>query len=261
MLAALLVFLVSNQVTKAFFWTVHQQMFTFLVPLMLLALVLQLQERLRWRAALPGLALLGGVLALVYGSFVLVLSVLLYGLWLERRTVAVPKLLARAIGLIALFALPTLLWIGLLKLRGVAYYNHEAEAYGQLVWLRGLWQQPLPAFLALTGTNLARFAATLPAIGPFVVVALVAGWRRFRANQSGPAGLPELVGLLLLLLAFLAGLGYYKERLTYMLVPLLLLLVAAELARRPLGRLGTGLLLVLALSWHIWQVVSYGPFS
>ena len=152
-LAALLVFLVSNQVTKAFFWTVHQQMFTFLVPLMLLALVLQLQERLRWRAALPGLALLGGVLALVYGSFVLVLSVLLYGLWLERRTVAVSKLLARAIGLIALFALPTLLWIGLLKLRGVAYYNHEAEAYGQLVWLRGLWQQPLPAFLALTGSQ------------------------------------------------------------------------------------------------------------
>ncbi len=260
-LAALLVFLVSNQVTKAFFWTVHQQMFTFLVPLLLLGLGLQLQNYPRWRAALPGLALLGGGLALVYGSFVLVLPVLLYGLWLQRRTVAVPKLLARALGLLALFALPTLLWIGLLKLRGVAYYNHEAEAYGQLVWLQGLWQQPLPGFLVLAGTNLARFAATLPAIGPFVVVALVAGWRWYRANQSGPAGLPELVGLLLLLLAFLAGLGYYKERLTFILVPLLLLLVAVELARRPLERLGTGLLLLLALGWHVWQVVSYGPFS
>ncbi|OWP64930.1 hypothetical protein CDA63_00805 [Hymenobacter amundsenii] len=260
-LAALLVFVVSNQVTKAFFWTVHQQMFTFLVPLLLLYLALQLSERPRWRAALPRLAVLGGVLALVYGSFALVLPVLLYGLWLERRTVAVPELLGRAIGLILLFALPTLLWIGLLQLQGVAYYNHEAEAYGQLVWLRGLWQQPLPVFLALAGTNLSKFAATLPAIGPFIMLALVAGGLWHRAHQSGPPSLSELVGLLLLLLVFLAGLGYYKERLTFMLVPLLLLVAATELARRPVGQLGAGLLVAAALGWHLWQVVSYGPFS
>lgn len=258
-LAALLVFLVSNQVTKAFFWTVHQQMFTLLVPLVLLWLALQLREQPRWRAALPALALLGGGLALMYGSFVLVLPVLLYGLWLKRPDL--PKLLGQALGLTVLFALPTLLWVLLLKLRGVSYYNHETEAYGQLVWLRGLWQPPLPAFLAQAGANLARFGATLPAIAPFLAAALVAGWSLRRSLTWQTASLAELSGLLLLLTGFLAALGYYQERLTFMLVPLLLLVAAMALAYRLPGRYGTALLLAASLGWHVWQVAGYGPFS
>ncbi|SDX79705.1 hypothetical protein [Hymenobacter psychrophilus] len=260
-LAALLVFPVSNQVTKAFFWTVHQQMFTLLVPLALLWLALQLRERARWRTALPILALLGGGLALLYGSFVLVLPVLLYGLWLKRPETSTPKLLEQALGLIILFTLPTLLWIGLLKLRGVAYYNHEAETYQQLVWLRGLWQQPLPSFLTQVGANLARFGATLPAIAPFLAATLVAGWWLRTAKPRQPPVPIELPGLLGLLGGFLAALGYYQERLTFALVPLLLLVVALALARRPPGRCGTVLLLAAALGWHVWQVLSYGPFS
>ncbi|SES84987.1 hypothetical protein [Hymenobacter actinosclerus] len=257
-LGALLVFMVSNQVTKAFFWTVHQQMFTFLVPLALLWLALQLRARPRWRAALPALAVAGGLLALLYGSFVLVLPVLLYGLWLLRREKTWLDLLSRALLLAGLFALPTLLWILLLHLRGVSYYNHEAEAYQQLVWLRGLWQQPLPAFLARAGANFARFAATLPAILPFLAAALVAGGA---LRQSAPAGRTELGGLLVLLTGFLAALGYYQARLTFMLVPLLLLVVALALALRLPDRRAGGLLLAAALSWHVWQMVSYGPFS
>ncbi|MBT9394964.1 hypothetical protein KLP40_17495 [Hymenobacter sp. NST-14] len=256
-LAGLLVVLVSNQITKAFFWTVHQQMFTFLVPPLLLCTALQLRNSARWRARLPGLAVLGGLLALVYGSFVLALPVLLYGAWRPRP----PRLPLRLLGLVVLFLLPTLSWIALLQLRGVTYYNHEAVAYNQLVWLRAAWQQPFPEFLALAGANLRQFAATLPAIGLWLAVGLGAGWRWYQTGLSGPAGLPELVGLLLLQLVFLAGLGYYQERLTFMLVPLLLLLLAGALARRPPGRVGVGLLTAAALSWHVWQVVSYGPFS
>ncbi|NVO85630.1 hypothetical protein [Hymenobacter terrestris] len=260
-LAALLVFLISNQVTKAFFWTVHQQMFTFLVPLALLWLALQLRQQPRWRAALLGLALLGGLLALAYGSFVLVLPVLIYGLWLLRRQKPLLTLTARALLLTSLFVLPTLLWILLLQLRGVAYYNHEAEAYHQLVWLQGLWLQPLPDFLVLTGANLAQFGTTLPAIAPFLVAALAAGWWLYGGAPGRPTGLTELIGLLALLTGFLAGLGYYKERLTFMLVPLLLLVAALALARRPPGPRGSALLLAAALGWHVWQVASYGPFS
>ncbi|WP_019946225.1 hypothetical protein [Hymenobacter aerophilus] len=260
-LAALLVFLVSNQVTKAFFWTVHQQMLTLLVPLLLLWLVLQLREQPRWRALLPGLALLGGLLALAYGSFVLMLPVLLYGLWLARRGQGFAGLAARALWLIGLFALPTLLWMGLLKLHGVAYYNHETEAYQQLVWLRGLWQQPLPGFLAFVGSNLTRFGATLPAIAPFLAAALAAAWWIRRTGAAWPAGLAELLGLVALLTGFLAALGYYQERLTFTLVPLLLLVVGLALVRRATRRRGTVLVLAAALGWHIWQAVSYGTFS
>lgn len=258
-LAALLVFLVSNQVTKAFFWTVHQQMFTFLVPLLLLYLALQLRESARWRAQLPVLAVLGGLLALVYGSFVLVLPVLLYGNWLQRRQQVSAGWLVRLLGLSGLFVLPTLLWIGYLKLHGTTYYNHEAEAYGQLVWLRAAWQQPLPDFLHLAGRNLLGFLSTVQAIGPFLAVA--AGlWLWLRKPEPGQLSLAPVAVLLLLQTAFLAVLGYYKERLTFMLVPLLLLGIAVLLAGLP-GRRAAVWAVAAALGWHAWQVLSYGPFS
>ncbi|RSK46148.1 hypothetical protein [Hymenobacter perfusus] len=258
-LAVLLIFLVSNQITKAFFWTVHQQMFTFLVPLLLLYVALQLRESGRWRAQLPGLAALGGLLALVYGSFVLGLPVLLYGAWLQREKQTTVGLLLRLMLLVGLFLLPTLGWIALLKLRGVTYYNHEAEAYGQLVWLHAVWQQPLPDFLQLAGRNLLRFLATLPAIGPFVAVA--AGLLLWPRRPERTRFSSRCIGALLLLqTGFLVALGYYKDRLTFMLVPLLLLLVAGVLLRLPGRWVGIGLL-AAALGWHAWQVLRYGPFS
>ncbi|MCA8831821.1 hypothetical protein [Hymenobacter pini] len=261
-LGALLVFLISNQITKAFFWTVHQQMFTFLVPLVLVYVALQLRESGQWRKWLPGLAVLGGLLALVYGSFVLILPVLLYGLWLQRQHLSVVAFTGQAAALFLLFATPTFLWIGLLKLRGVAYYNHEAEAYGQLVWLRAAWQQPLPAFLRLMARNFSQFLATLPAIIPFVLAAVgVVIGQQEPSNSQGR--IRVLSGVLLLQAGFLLMLGYYKERLTWMLVPGLLLLVAVAVPATPKlqGRRLAWVALLTACVWHVWQMVSYGPFS
>ena len=246
-LVGLLVFLLSNQVTKAFFWTTHQQMLTLLVPLVLLWVVLKLRESARWRARLPALALLGGGLALSYGSFVLGLPVLLYGLWLERQRLGTWRLLGAAVALTSLYALPTGLWVLLLKLRGVAYYNHEAEAYGQVVWLRAALRQPLPDFLRLVAGNVGRFLLTLPAVAPFLAAALGLGLLPARRPQSFRPPLPALGGLLLLLFVFLAGLGFYRERLTFALVPLLLLVVAVALAQRPAHR------------WVPWVVGAAAP--
>ncbi|RSK51107.1 hypothetical protein EI291_01975 [Hymenobacter rigui] len=257
---ALLVFLVSNQVTKAFFWTVHQQMFTFLVPLVLVYLVLQLRGSAQWRAWLPGLAVLGGLLSLVYGSFVLVLPVLLYGLCQQRRH-PWPVVVGRAIVVGLMFAAPTLIWIGILKLQGVSYYNHEAAAYGQVVWLQAIWQQPFPEFLQLLSTNISKFLQTLPAIEVFVVAALISVDWAIRKQKKLPEPMLLLLGVVLLLLIFLAGLGYYKERLTWMLVPILLLVVVVVMPGTRASRWPVWVLLLMACAWHVMQVVSYGPFS
>ncbi|RSK37134.1 hypothetical protein [Hymenobacter metallilatus] len=258
-LAGLFVFLVSNQVTKAFFWTVHQQMFTFLVPLVLVYVAAQLHTSAQWRQQLPLLAVVGGLLSLVYGSFVLVLPVLLYGLWLQRAEGSRLTMLGWAPLLMLLFAVPTLAWIGILRLQGVAYYNHEAAAYGQVVWLQALWQQPFPAFWQLLSVNFGKFLSTLPAIGPFAATALLGGWAFGRRQR--PHFMRLLFGVTLLLIIFLVGLGYYKERLTWMLVPVLLLMIGASGAvqQRPV-RFTAGLL-GAAGAWHLWQVVAYGPFS
>lgn len=259
-LGALLVFLASNQVTKAFFWTVHQQMFTFLVPLLCLYILLALRGRTTW-LQLCCFALLGGGLALVYGSFVLVLPCLLYLAWQQGKKQPLYRKAFFTVGLTLLFALPTGLWIAILGLRGVRYYNHEAEAYNQLVWLLEAARLPWWAFWREVGTRLEHFVSTWPAIGLFVGVALVLAWQLARRGEFRNEPLPTILALLVGFAAFFAVLGYYRERLTFTLVPLLLCFVAAALYRLPAYPRVRWLAVAGALGWHIWQVCSYGPFS
>ncbi|WP_139925585.1 hypothetical protein [Hymenobacter sp. DG01] len=262
MLGTLLVFFVSNQVTKAFFWTVHQQMFTFLVPLFCVYLLLEpTRPALRTPAQIAGWAFLTGALALVYGSFVLVLPCLLYSLWRQNRPMRLPYLLGLGVGAGLLFMLPTLAWIGLLRLRGVTYYNHEAQAYHQLVWLLEVFRLPAAGFAALVRQNAGRYFATLPAVGVFI--GLVLGLLGLRSYFQWPVKRPALgvlAGLLGLFVGFFAVLGYYQERLTFILVSLLLCLLVALLPPR-LPRWSGWVAVGGALGWHLWQVVSYGPFS
>ncbi|MBX0291308.1 hypothetical protein K3G63_12720 [Hymenobacter sp. HSC-4F20] len=261
-LVALLVFFASNQVTKAFFWTVHQQMFTLLVPLCCVYLLLEsTRPDLRRPGRIAAWALLTGLLALVYGSFVLVLPCLLYSVWQQNKLRRLPYFLILGVGVGLLFLLPTLAWIGLLRLQGVTYYNHEAEAYHQLVWLLDIFRLPGAGFAVVVQQNASRFLATLPAVGLFVGLVLgLFGWWRYARWPVERQPVEVLVGLLLLFAGFFAGLGYYQERLTFILVPLLLCLLVALLPPR-LPRWAPRVLAGVALGWHLWQAASYGPFS
>ncbi|UOQ78598.1 hypothetical protein MUN84_08665 [Hymenobacter sp. 5516J-16] len=262
LLGALLVFFASNQVTKAFFWTVHQQMFTFLVPLFCVWLLLQsTRPDLQRPRRVAAWAFLTGLLALVYGSFVLVLPCLLCGFWQQNRPLLPARLLGSWLGMALLFLLPTLLWIGLLRLLGVTYYNHEAKAYHQLVWLLDAFRRPWPEFASLAAQYARRFLKTLPAVGLFagLVLGLLGLWRYYQWPVRWQA-LSAVVGLLALFTSFFAVLGYYQPRLTFILVPLLLCLWVILLPPR-LPRWSVWVLVGVALGWHMWQVVSYGPFS
>ncbi|QNH62808.1 hypothetical protein [Hymenobacter sediminicola] len=260
-LGCLLVFLVSNPIVKAFFWTAHQQMFCFFTPLFCLWLL----ERFRQRPPRPvqwlGWALATGLLPLVYGNFVLVLPVLLYALGRQSgQRWPRKQMWSLAAGTVLLFLLPTVGWILLLKLRGVTYYNHEMARYHQLVWLAEAAQTSPAEFLTTVGQKLLEFAGTLSGlVGWLLAVPLLWLAARRRRQPMTPV-VADAVFLLLLFGAFLAALGYYNERLTFTLQPLLLCLSAAALAHlQGLGqRIG---LVVTVLAWHTYQVLSYGPFS
>ena len=76
----LMVFIASNPITKAFFWTVHQQMFNLLTPLLCIYILSrsdQLQKPLSF-SQMASVFLLGGFLLLVYGNFILLLPVLVF---------------------------------------------------------------------------------------------------------------------------------------------------------------------------------------
>ncbi|RYU78766.1 hypothetical protein [Hymenobacter persicinus] len=257
-LLELSVFLVSNPVTKAFFWTAHQQMFTFFTPLLILYGLLRYRGRaLTTRQSSFG-ALALGVLPLVYGNFVLLLPALFYHLLSSRAgrrgwVIGLQLLLAAIC-----FVLPTLAWIGLLKSQGVTYYNHEAERFHQFTWLLEAWQESAGAFFTALGTNLLTFGLNLRTIGLFLVAVLGLGAVPDRRAALPPGSWPVLGFVFGLFLAFYALLGYYPERLTFTLVPVLLAMLAGLL---PPGRLSRLAVLLTAVGWHLYQVISYGPFS
>jgi hypothetical protein len=265
--------LVANPITKAFFWTAHQQMLAFLVPLFCLWLALRLAARPLPVGRLAGGAMALGLLPLVYGSFVLAWPALAYGLVRRAGGQRWGSLAGRLALSALLFGLPTLAWIALLRAHGTTYYNHEAVRYHQLVWLPEAWARPWPEFSAEVLTKLRGYVASLQVMGAWLLVGiglLVATWWRQRraAAQGWPLAsplLPPAIGPALgwvagCFISFFALLGYYPERLAYTLLPLVLCLLAGLLPHWP-RRYARPALLAGAAGWHLYVLLSYGPFS
>lgn len=266
--------LVANPITKAFFWTAHQQMFAFLVPLFCLLLAIRLRKRpaMSW-VGLGGLALGLGVLPLVYGSFVLVWPALAFGVlrtgggnepaaasgWLTK----LGKLAFSA----ALFGLPTLAWVLLLKLLGTTYYNHEAERFHQLVWLLDARHLPLAEAVDLIGSKLMEYLGSIQLMGFWLLAGAglhAATWWRVRPESAAtllpPVAGPALAWVSASFVLFFALLGYYPERLVFTLLPLVLCLLAALLPRWP-RRYAQPAVWGAAAVWYLYVLLSYGPFS
>jgi hypothetical protein len=261
--------LVANPITKAFFWTAHQQMLAFLVPLFCLWLALELAPRVRTWWQLVAWALALGLLPLGYGSFVLAWPALAYGLVRPAAGAASRRWLPLAgrLGLSALlFALPTLAWIGLLRTQGTTYYNHEAVRFHQLVWLPEAWARPWTEFVGEVLEKLRGYADGLQVMGLWLLVGaglLAATWwrqRRAAAPVLPPAVGPALAWVSGCFVVFFALLGYYPERLAYTLLPLVLCLLAGLLPHWP-RRYTLPTALAAAAGWHLYVLLSYGPFS
>ncbi len=269
-----LAILVVNEVTKAFFWTPHLQMFNLFAPVASLALFGWLRPRLatlrlRYFAVMGLLLGLGGLL---YGAFaVTVIGVGVCVLVCEGR-LAVKAL--RLLLLLAAFAAPIALWIGFVVLRTGSFYSHEVAKYRQFVWMADALAQGLPTFLVDLGRNLAVYSGMLITVALFPCLLLAAALLA-RLTVSGPPGVSrrDKTGrfavrvYLLAALPFYGLLGYYATRLAWSLVPAILLLLGLELQRldaavkgRPRLVLEAGLVALSAL-YVVYWVVRAGPYS
>jgi hypothetical protein len=281
LIVPLAVLLIANDVTKAFVWTAHQQMFSLVTPLVALCLFRRI-------AAVPplsrstfwSLSLALGLLPLVYGNFLIVLPTLLLAdhLALRRQGAArVGDLVARYGPAIGAFLVPTLSWVALVTWLSGSYYNHEIVVYRQLIWLADATRSGVGGFLNQAARNTRAYAATYLSVEMFPLVVagvLLALGQAVKqgAGEAAPAAGERtslergcfVVGGCFFL--FLGALGYYQTRLTFSLVPLALCVVAMELTRlagtdrRMLRRLAW-VLTPAACLWTAYHLMKYGPFS
>ena len=227
--AALATPLVLNDVTTQFTFTPHQQTFAMLVPVVTVLMTRRtLLDPPRWHMACWwGLAL--GVGALAYGSFVLTVPVVVVALCVKLGLKAAPA----AGAFVAGFAAPQIGWIALCRLVVGSYYNHEVTAYRQFVWVldslrRGpgdLWRRSA-SYLLLTlqeiiGTRELWVAGAVIGLG--IVLAVLRRIDLTPGTADDRATLSAVAWTAVVTVLFLWGIGYYTDRLSTTLLPLLLI--------------------------------------
>ncbi|MEP6752483.1 MAG: hypothetical protein ABI959_07045 [Candidatus Dormiibacterota bacterium] len=268
------VWLAFDDVMKAFVWTPHSQIFNLLVPLVAIAVAraVLVDPRLRRPLALAGIGLGLGTLALAYGSFLVAggatgIALLLAARHQQAATLTAAGAAALAVG----FAVPNVLWIGLCIAVTGSFYSSETTKYWEFVWVLKTAAQGLSQLAGYWWSmTVLTLWATLPTVGPVAIATMLAwlaaiatGTRVATAQVATMAASLLVLGLSVI---FLELLGYYQSRLSYMLVPILMVMLVGLVAavkdrRRHLGKALEGLIVLAAVVNALVLVLRHGPYS
>ena len=259
--SAFLILLISNNVTKAYFWTAHEQMFTFLTPMLCIYMLDFIKGGNKlFSSTILFFSFLCGLSLLVYGNFALLAVSITAALIYYRakfRTIAISA---------SLIMFPTFCWILILRLKGVAYYNHEVAEYHQFIWIFNSLQKSLTDLSMVARHNFDTFlnSFNLPILVSAIMALLLMGLSFFRrlsekANQIAFYCL-FIIGIGF---TFFYCLGFYQQRLTYTLMVPLLLLIAlfSNWLFVRMKVVSISILIVFVILWHLYNLTLYGPFS
>ena len=224
-----IVVLAANEISKMFIWNAHVQILNLLTPCLTIYLSLRLLERrtpLSWtQALLAGLAM--GVGLLTYGSFVIPLLCIIVIHWLVYRR------LWHGLIVGATASLVYLAWVAFVRQKTGTFYNHEVEQYRQFVWIADCIRAHTCRD-AISRNYVGFFNATAPIM--LVPALMAAGCRVARAlwiKDGDRVPMPRTllqasVLTWIVTFVFLAPAGFYSPRLSWLLVPPVLMLVAIE---------------------------------
>jgi hypothetical protein len=224
------VVLAANEITKMFVWIPHVQILNVLTPCLTIYLNLRLLERssplTSGRAIAMGAAI--GAALLLYGSFVIPLVCVITIQWFVYRRVWSGLLTGMSASLVYLT------WMAVLFLQTGRVYNHEVVVYRQFVWIADcLAAHTCGNAVATNATAFFNATAAVLAIPAVLAVATHVA-RVLRTDGSGtvtatPRTLLQATALTwVVTFAFVALAGFYSPRLSWMLVPPVLMLVALE---------------------------------
>jgi hypothetical protein len=263
----LMVFIVSNPLTKAFFWTVHTQMFALLTPLLCLYTLFRfsrLETAVSFRC-LAGIFFSGGILLLVYGNFILLLPALLYCIIFQDKKFNELKhwlsVLTKACILSLTFFIPTISWIVILKYNGVVYYNFEMDQFHHYVWIPQTLHLSFGTFVRQFGLNSVAFFQTMRQLLILLIFSIIIfTYGKIKISWKNEFMMSTLYVFFYFFL-FYWLLGAYFERLTSTLIPLFVCSWVVVLQQKMADKKMIFVLSSLALTWHIYMLSSYGPYS
>ena len=269
--------LAVNDGVKAFAWSPHTQMFNILAPVFCLYVSLRANAgALLQRYFTISVGFMTGLGFTAYPLFVILLPcVTICSLTFAFRK-ACRAVWSQTIIHIVLFMLlvlaPEGLWAAFVLLKTGAFYNHEIEAYNEVVWMFQTWRQGFATFLIswLDKLNqLLWFAAVQAVPAVVVLIGVIASSRKMDADEKRPPLWPLISTSILVsavTAAFYACVGMLEPRLAYSIVPPLIVVVAVaavaisdcDIRRR---KNITYWSVAVVTAWAIYTVVKDGPYS
>jgi hypothetical protein len=263
--------LVANDVTKAFVWSPHTQMFNILVPL--LALYASLRA---WNGAILdrrfmlAMGILVGLGATAYPVFAVIAACLapIAFVSTDRKRATANTLLMLTAGVA-----PSALWYIFVRATTGSFHNTEV-ALGEVVWMADAWSKGVGNFLVewfgMLGAFLQMAARqALPLVALLAWVGLIAAFDQ-RARAQLPALAPVAAAALYVsaaILGFYTCVGWTVERLAYPVLPPLMaaaaagaIAVAGVLDRGGRTVLAAGCA-ALAVGQIVYEIAKNGPWS
>jgi hypothetical protein len=256
----LLWFLLSSVLTQYFFWSAHQQMCNILSPMFCIWICFSILDgSIDKTAKLLALSLLGGVLMLYYGNFVLALpSIILTYMYKHRKGFRFIHMALFSIGVAILFAIPTLSWILYLKTIGVKYYNHEVTGWREVVWVFDLIKLPPSKGIRLLASNAIYYSYSFRVFPPCIVWLVLV---RVLLGGNGIADTPikkefsfTLLICFISIFSFYYIVGFYALRLSYGTTVPLLCVTPLLLNKSRVSKEKTWLLLIIVSAWYLFLI-------
>jgi hypothetical protein len=264
--AMILFMLTSNQQTKLFFWTPHQQLFNILTPLLCVYLgIIIFKKNVNYFTLL--LISLGlGLLLLTCGNFLLTLPMLLFGyLYTEKKRTGKLKVnhIPKSLLISILFFLTLTCWIAYLRFAGVIFYSPEIEKYREFIWIVDALKLPIHSSFRILLSHTFHFFQTFGSlcipvflIGVTLLLIKKGSLQYIKIHMNS-----LLLGSFYLLLfifietfIFLWLLGYYGDRLTFSFFPLLLCFFALLLNSEKLSFKTKCFITALMVLIHLYNI-------
>ncbi len=248
LLLLLFLALITNHVTRNYFWVAHQQMLNIMAPLFCLYAAVKVADKKNWQQLLLFSAA-GGMLLLFYGNFLFMLPLIVISYFVNNNLTVKEKAFHAGLAIV-LFFIPLIAWIEILQMRGVEFYSYETTVFRQFVWIKDAWQQGNVLQTTLKNTiDLATTLFTLLMPALLVVVAYFLKGKKITKNKYWLIGLTAAIIFIFLLL-----LGYYADRITYSLAPLLFLYAGIYLNNNKLSKTQENLVLTLLIIFFMLNI-------
>jgi hypothetical protein len=271
--------LVTNQISKAFFWTPHLQIFNIFIPVFTLYLCYRVQRCSHVSIVQhTALGLVLGTASLMYGAFVVSLGALVLtllfaanhslGSWSRRPTAVVGVILAA-------FIAPILVWVSYVTHRVGSFYSHEIVQYRQFVWMMDSIDGGLSHLMKTLSKNLDQFISTVSDVSvfPTLLLGFLLSLDGLRRHDQEDFARRQMVSRAILAfwavaVPFYALMGYYTSRLTWALTVPSIVLISFKLEDQINSAVSNGqrttlaaLMVVSAVLFISYWVCATGPYG